>query len=145
MKEFKEYLSSGIVKKQSTNKQRALSIIEGVERTDLFLSTTLKSIPREKWYSNFIVDQCYDILLESIRAIMFLDGFNSGTSHEAEISYLRALPFSEKEIRFLDEIRYCRNGIKYYGTHLPLDYALKVLSFKESVYPTLKKIARGKL
>ena len=33
--------------------------------------------------ANFIVDSCYDIILELVRAKMLLDGYNSGMSHEA--------------------------------------------------------------
>ena len=87
---------------------------------------------------NFIVEQGYDVIMELIRARMFIDGYNAGNSHEAEVSYLIILGFQESEVRFMDEIRYYRNGTKYYGTILDKNYADKVLEFMNKIYPRLK-------
>ena len=78
--------------------------------------------------------------MELIRAKMFIDGFNSKNSHEAEISYMEKIKFSEAEIRFMDELRYNRNGIKYYGRRFNKEYAEKALKFLQKVYPKLKNI-----
>jgi hypothetical protein len=86
---------------------------------------------------NFVVDYCYDIIMELLRAQMFIHGYNAGNSHEAEVSYTRLLGFSEAETRFLDDMRYFRNGTKYYGTLLDIDYAMKVLEFTNRLYPIL--------
>ena len=51
--------------------------------------------------ANFIVDSCYDIILELVRAKMLLDGYNSGMSHEAEVSYLQRIGCSEADVRFM--------------------------------------------
>ena len=77
LKNFKEFLNQGIVKKQSPNKKRA------------------------------------------------------------EVSYMKELEFSENEVRFMNEVRYFRNGIKYYGKIFTKEYADQVVEF-------LKKI-EGKL
>ena len=88
--------------------------------------------------ANFIVDYCYDIIMEHMRAKMFIDGYNAGNSHEAEVSYMIILGFSESDTRFMDELRYFRNGIKYYGTILDNEYAKKVLQFMNRLYPKIK-------
>ena len=98
MKKFEEFISIGIVKKQTPNKQRALSLIKEVEEKKQFFGVTLQRIPPEEMHSNFIVDSCYDILMELIRAKMFIDGYNAGNSHEAEVSYMVNLGFSESVI-----------------------------------------------
>ena len=83
---------------------------------------------------NVIVDQCYDILIELIRAKLFLDGYNSKSSHEAEVSYMKIIGFGEAETKQMDELRYYRNGTKYYGTMLNLEYAEKTIEFMNSLY-----------
>ena len=137
LRKFEEFLSSGIVKRQTPNRQRALSLIKEAEEKKNFLSVSLKNIPKEQMNANFVVDYCYDILMELIRAKMFEDGYNAGNSHEAEVSYLENLGFPEPDIRFMNEIRYYRNGTKYYGTILEKDYAEKVLGFMDKIYPKI--------
>ena len=139
MKRFEEFLHNGIIQKQSPNVQRSLSLIKEAEEKKQFLIVSLKNIPAEQMNANFMVDYCYDILMELIRAKMFLDGFNAGNSHEAEVSYLRNLGFSEVQVLFMNELRYYRNGTKYYGTILNNNYAQKVLEFMNKLYPLLKE------
>jgi hypothetical protein len=76
--------------------------------------------------------------MEILRAKMFLEGYNASGSHEAEISYLSVLGFSEADLVFMDEIRYYRNGIKYYGTILDNRYAEKVYTFMNKNYAKIK-------
>ena len=105
LKKFEEFISAGIVKKQSPNKQRALSLIKESQEKRQFLDVAMQKIPTDKINSNFIVDSCYDILMEVIRAKMISDGYNAGNSHEAEVSYMGNLGFSESDMRFMNEIR----------------------------------------
>ena len=79
-----------------------------------------------------------------IRAKLYLEGYSSSGqgAHEAEVSYLRILKLSEKEVKFIDQIRYFRNGISYYGTSLDAEYAEKVTEFTIKIYPKLKKIIK---
>jgi hypothetical protein len=139
-RKFEEFLSKGIVKKQTPNKQRALSLIKEAEDNEAFLKISLQVIPSEKMRASFVVNACYDIIMELIRAKIFIDGYNVGNSHEVEISYLRNLGFSEAEVIFMDELRYYRNGTKYYGTQLDKEYADKVLEFMNKIIPRLRKL-----
>ena len=79
--------------------------------------------------ANSIIKDCYDIIMERIRAKLLLEGYSSSGSyaHEAEISYLKKLEFLDSEISFLNELRYFRNSITYYGKLLDTEYARKVL------------------
>lgn len=142
LRKFEEFVKSGLVKKQTPNNERAKSLVKESIGKYKFLQTAIKNIPNEQMNFNFIVESSYDILLELIRAKMFIDGFNSKNSHEAEISYMEKIGFSEAEIRFVDELRYNRNGIKYYGRNFDKEYAEKVLKFLEKIHPRLKEIAR---
>lgn len=141
-RKFEEFIKSGIVKIQAPNRQRSLALAKEAEEKKSFLGVSIKSIPHERMNANFIVDYCYDIIMELIRAKMFIDGYNAGNSHEAEVSYLEKFGFSEAEVRFMNEIRYYRNGTKYYGTMLDSDYASEVLSFLEKIYPRLKNLLK---
>jgi hypothetical protein len=78
--------------------------------------------------------------MELIRAKMFLDGYNTSSSHEAEVSYMKILEFKDSDIKHMDELRYYRNGTKYYGTILNLEYAQKTIEFMNRIYPALIKL-----
>ncbi len=135
---FEEYLSNGSVKKVLSNKARAESLFKEAESKKEFMDLVIIKISLEKTNPNFIIESSYDIIIEMIRAKMLIAGFNSEKSHEAEVSYMRKLNFEEKEIIFMDELRYYRNGIKYYGKIFDLEYAKKVLDFLNKTYPLLK-------
>jgi hypothetical protein len=80
--------------------------------------------------------------MELVRAKMFLDGYNAGNSHEAEVSYMTIIGFSETDAKYMDEIRYYRNGTKYYGTMLNNEYTENVIKFLNKIYPKLIKILK---
>jgi len=136
---FDEFLKDGIVKKQSPNKYRAVSLVQEAKQKKRFLESTLKNIPSHEMNANFIIDISYDIILQLLRAKMFLVGYNSFNSHEAEVSYMRILGFFESDIVLVDELRYYRNGIKYYGKQFDMEYANKVLQFLEKISQKLKE------
>ena len=79
--------------------------------------------------------------MELIRAKMLLEGYNASGqgAHEAEVSYLRVLGFSEKDVQFADQMRFFRNGMLYYGKILDKEYAEKVVDFVKQTYPKLIK------
>ncbi|MGV8171683.1 MAG: hypothetical protein ACP5OA_03250 [Candidatus Woesearchaeota archaeon] len=141
MREFKEFLRLGAVKKQKAEINRSRSLVEESIKKKEFLELTIKTIPKDKWNPNVISEQCYDILMELIRAKMFIDGYNSN-SHEAEVAYMKIIGFSEADVKYMDELRYYRNGTKYYGTALNLEYAEKTVEFLNKTYPKLLKIVR---
>ena len=142
MKTFEEFTAKGTVRKQTPNPERARALVNEAENKKEFLEIAMKNIPVEQVSPNFVVESCYDILLELIRAKMFIDGFNSGNSHEAEVSYARLLGIDEDDVRFMDELRYFRNGIKYYGRSLDKEYADKTLNFLQRIYPLIKAKVR---
>lgn len=100
------------------------------------LNQILDKIGVNELNAHEIIEYGYDILVYLIRAKLYEDGFSSTGegSHEAEVSYLRNLGFSENEVTFMNNLRYFRNGIKYYGKVLDSDYAKKVLTFLNKIY-----------
>jgi len=139
-KEFDYYVKKGIIRKSSQDKPRAEFLIKESEVSLEGLKERVKIIGINDKNANSIIKDCYDIMLELIRAKLLLEGYSSSGSyaHEAEISYLKKLGFSESEISFLNELRYFRNSVTYYGKILDKEYAGKVLQFLNKIYPKLK-------
>jgi len=142
MKEFEHFLKKGIVKKISIDKLRAESLIEEADRKFNQLKRILTKIGVDNENANDIVEISYDLLLGLIRAKMFLEGFSASGfgAHEAEVSFLYKLEFTEKEIEFIQKLRFFRNGIMYYGKKFDKEYAEKVISFMEEIYLKLKRV-----
>lgn len=139
MRAFSDFVNEGIIKKQSPDTRRAENLRKQSARTYDFLIDIIKNgITNEN--ANSIITICYDVLLESIRARMLEKGYNSSGAgaHEAEISYLKLLNFSDIEIHFADQLRFFRNRITYYGKELDKEYAEKVVEFTKRIYPKLK-------
>ena len=139
---FEEFIKEGIVKRIAINKERARSLTKESERKMNSLNEQLDKIGVKDENANDYVEYCYDIISYLIRAKLYLEGYNASGqgAHEAEISYLRVLEFTEKEIQFADQMRYFRNGILYYGTALDKEYAEKIIDFTKRICPKLKKI-----
>lgn len=150
MKEFKEFLIEGVVKKQYPDKQRAKDLIGEADRKFKVLRRTVEKAEFDDENSNDIVEDCHDVILGLIRARMLLNGFSASGqgAHEAEVSFLGELNFTEQEIEFVNKLRYFRNGILYYGKRFDKEYAKKALDFldgfKEKIKPFLI-IIRGPL
>ncbi len=139
MKEFEEFIKSNIVKKQSPNKSMAKDLLEESDRKYKSLQSILNKIGLSDENANDIIEYCYDILISLIRSKLYLEGFKS-SNHEAEISYLVKIGFSETDARTLDELRQFRNKIKYYGKKFKKDYAEKILNFLEKNQKKLKEL-----
>jgi len=136
LKPFEEFLKEGVIKKVAINRERAKSLVLGAERKMSSLKEYLEKIGIKDENANDYVEYCYNILMNLIRAKLLLDGYSSSGnySHEAEISYLRKLEFKEIEVQFMNEMRYLRNSILYYGQFLDKEYAEKVIDFLNKNY-----------
>lgn len=142
LKLFEEYLSEGVARRVTINKERAKSLLVEAERKMNSLKKRLEKLGVANEDANDYVEYCYDIIMHLVRAKMLLDGYNASGfgAHEAEVAYLGVLGFSERDVQFADQMRYFRNGILYYGTCLDKEYAEKVIEFTKKVYPKLKEM-----
>ena len=138
---FEEYLNKGIVKRKSPEKPRAEFLFNEAKRSKLALEKRLQKEKIEDLNSNSIIKDAYDIVMSFIRAKMLIKGYSASGlfAHEAEVSYLRELGFKENGVQFLNQLRYYRNGILYYGKILDKEYADKVIAFLNNVYPKLSQ------
>jgi len=142
LKLFEEFIEEGIAKKAGADHERAKSLILESERKFRSLKRNLEKVGIDDDNANDYVEYCYDILLFLIRAKLYLDGYScSGISaHEAEVSYTRNLSFEEPAVQFLDQLRYFRNGILYYGKRFDKEYAEKVIAFTKKNYAKIKQM-----
>ncbi len=139
---FEEYINSKIILKRSPDLLRAKSLTDEAKQRKKYADSVAEKIGINNENANYIIESCYDILMELIRAKLLLAGyFSSGeAAHEAEISYLRNLKFKDNDIRFLNDLRFFRNGILYYGKKFDKEYAEKVVSFMKENYEKLLKL-----
>lgn len=141
MKKFKEFLKERVVRRQYPDEPRAENLIKESNRKFKNLKRTIEEIGIDDENSNDIVEDCHDTILGIIRAKMLLKGFGASGkgAHEAEVSFLNELNFTEQEIEFVNKLRYFRNGILYYGKRFDKEYAKKVFDFlnifKEKLNP----------
>ena len=140
VKFFEEFIDDGVIKKVSVDKERAKSLILESERKMKSLNENIDKIGIKDDNANDYVEYCYDILMFLIRARLYSLGYSSRGqgAHEAEVSFARNMGFGETEVQFLNQLRYFRNGILYYGTRLDKEYAEKVLDFTKINYLKLK-------
>ena len=143
-KEFEYYLQRGIIRKSTSDKPRAKFLIEESETSLEGLRERIKIIGINDKNANSIIKDRYDVIMELIRAKLLLEGYSSSGNfaHEAEISSLKNLGFPDGEVSFLNELRYFRNSITYYGKLLDKEYAEKVYAFLNKIIIKLKKIIK---
>src|SRR3989344_3402848 len=142
LKTFEEFLSEGIAGKRTADKARAESLVSEAKERKKFLDELSAKIKVSDENANYFIENCYDALIELIRAKLLKDGYKSSGegAHEAEVSYLRKLGFEEKDVLFMNDLRYFRNGILYYGKSFDSDYADKALEFLKKNFDRLLKI-----
>ena len=130
-KEFDYYLKRRIIKKMAPDKSRAEFLHKEAEMSLKGLKKRVDVMKIDNFNANSIIKDCYDIIMELIRSKLLLAGFSGYGSfaHEGEIAYIEKLDFTENQIYFLNELRYFRNSINYYGKIFDKEYAEKVYSF----------------
>jgi hypothetical protein len=135
IKEFEEYIEEGIVKRISPDIQRAESLILETNKKFHFLNKMINSFGIKDINSNEYIEYCYNIIMFLIRAEMFKKGFSSSGkgAHEAEVAFSRKIGLTEYEIQLLDQLRYFRNGILYYGKQFDKEYAEKIINFTKEI------------
>jgi len=136
LKKFTEYVEEGVVKKQFPDKSRAENLAEESKRKFNSLNRIKSKVGIDDENANDIIENCYDTIIGLIRAKMLLRGFSSlgAGAHEAEVAFLKELKMNEKDVQFINQLRYFRNGILYYGKRFDKDYAEKVFNFLRRIF-----------
>jgi len=141
IRRFEEYLKEMVVKKIDVDSERAINLILDSKMKLRFLEKQIETSGLIDDFANEYILLCYDSLMLVIRAKMLQQGYNASGlgAHEAEVSYLQILGFDMNDINFLDQIRYIRNGMLYYGKKLDGEYAEKVIEFTKKTYSKLSE------
>ncbi len=141
LKDFDEFLKSNIIRKRAPDIPRARSLIREAQKRREFLTEIFDKISISDKNANYFIENSYDILIELIRAKFISDGFYASGegAHEAEVAYMSCMGFPENDVRFMNDLRYFRNGIKYYGKNFDKNYAEKIIEFLNKIYPQLTK------
>ncbi len=140
LRTFEEFLQDGTVAKASPNMPRARSLAVEAGRRKRFLHEMLSKIGMSDDNANYFIESSYDIVISLLRAKMLAAGYiSSGKgAHEAEVSFMRKLSFAEIDVRFMNDLRYYRNGILYYGERFDARYGKKAVDFMERMFPRLE-------
>ncbi|MBI4154301.1 hypothetical protein HY501_03115 [Candidatus Woesearchaeota archaeon] len=140
IKPFEEFIRDGTARKINIDRERAKSLVLEAERKFKSLEETIKKMGVSDANANDYIEYCYNIAMFLVRARMFGTGYASSGqgAHEAEVSFARKLGFNEAQVQFLDQLRYFRNGILYYGKRFDREYAEKVIDFTRKTYGKLR-------
>ena len=143
-KPFDEYVNKRIMRKISSDKPRASFLINVSDLAFEGLKERVEKMGINAKNANSIIKDSYDIIMEIVRARLLLDGYSASGehAHEAEVSYLKKLGFSDNEVSFLNELRYFRNSVTYYGKILDKEYAEKVVKFLKENHSKIRKIVK---
>ena len=139
LKKFEEFIKEGTITKGRIDMQRAKNLLLESKRKMNSLAINLKKVGIKNENANDYIEYCYDILMLLLRSKLYAYGYfsNGQSAHEAVVSFAREIGFSEEKVKFLNELRYIRNGILYYGKQLDTEYAKKVVNFLKSNYSQL--------
>lgn len=137
---FSYYIKNGIVKKITPDNSRANFLISESEKSFLGLKNRVEKMGFDEFNANSIVKDIQDIILERVREEMLSRGYSSSGNfaHEAEVSFLSEMDFSENETIFINNLRKARNGINYYGNVFDSKYAKDCFEFLLKIKNKLK-------
>ncbi len=140
LKQFNEYIKEGKARKNTPDNERAKNLIIESKRKQASMKEQIEKIGVKDDNANDYVEYCYDIILYLIRAKMYKQGYSASGegAHEAEVSFMRTLNIEEKDVQFMNQLRYYRNGILYYGTVMDKEYAEKTIQYTEKITKKLK-------
>ena len=142
--DFDYYLKRGIVRKKQPNFSRAEFLLKEAGKSLIGLNERINKIGINEFNSNSIIKDAHDILIQSVRAEMLLDGLEASGNfaHEAEIAYMKKLNISNADIIQANEIRQARNGINYYGKIFDVEYAKKTVRLMKNILKGLSGLRR---
>lgn len=139
VKNFEEFIEEGIVRRITPDKQRAQDLALEAVRKYALLKRMLKLMKVDDENANDYIESCYNIIMLLIRKSMLNEGYSSSGqgAHEAEVAFCRIMDLNESQIILLDQLRYFRNGILYYGKRFDAEYANKIIGFTNQIFRKL--------
>lgn len=98
----------------------------------------IEILPKDKTYK--IIEEYYEIILELMTVIMYLDGCKS-LSHVKVLEYVSQKydVFSDNQIQIIDTLRKFRHGIVYYGKKVSEEY---LINHKDEIVKIIKSLTQ---
>jgi len=142
LRPFTSYLDEGVIKRVTPDPERAASLRKESRRKLKTLTTNLRLVGITAENANDYAEYCYDLLMLSVRALLYEHGYvaRGAGAHEAEVAALTNFGIADDDIRFLNQLRYFRNGMLYYGTTIDEQYARQVITFTKRLAQALKEV-----
>jgi hypothetical protein len=112
IKDFEEYIAEGIVSKKTADHSRSKNCLNEAKNTEEFIQEIVQKIGINNKNANTLIKLIYDVIMEKIRSKMILEGYfaQGKGAHEAEVSYLKKLQFSQRDIEFTDQLNSLRKS-----------------------------------
>jgi len=137
MKDFKECLEEGLIKR---NKEAPKRVSKSIEIAERFFESAKRNFEIEEY--EMAVMGAYNSLFHSSRALLFHKGYVE-RSHFCLLVAIRTL-YKDKSIRefidTMDKIRISRHQIQYSGEFANKEEAEFVLEFSEEFLKLVKRI-----
>ncbi len=138
MRPFEYFLKHGDAKKTSKDLELAKSLIKDMNgRIEKSLLLDPQKFPK------IIFENIYDALRDFCDAILASEGFKS-YSHQASISYLSNKGLDFPTLNEFDQLRYKRNGSKYYGEPILKKDATRIKEFYLRIKKKINNIIKEK-
>lgn len=135
---FKECLSKGMIRKDTSAPQR---VQKSIEIADRFLYSTKKNIEIEEFEMAELAS--YNSIFHSARSLLFNEGYTE-RSHICVIVALKKLYNKNQTLINLlstfDRIRISRHNVQYGGLLIDIEEAEFVFNFAKQFLETAKKI-----
>lgn len=139
---FKECLSKGLIRKDSSAPER---VQKSIEIADRFSSSAKKNIEIEELEMSELAS--YNSIFHSARSLLFSKGYTE-RSHICVIIALKELYNKNQTLANLlntfDKIRISRHNIQYGGALIDIEEANFVFNFAKQFLETTKKIINTK-
>ncbi len=147
LRDFKEYVRSRVVETRPTNTERVHSLEAESAHRAAYVDSVCKNLGINESTANYIIESCYDTLIALARARLIEANYyaRGEGAHEAEVAFLRTIDVPESDINFLNELRYRRNRILYYGDRYDTVYAHQCQEKLQELRSKLLYTTPGKL
>ncbi len=96
----------------------------------------IEILPKDKTYK--IIEEYYEIILELMTVIMYLDGYKT-LSHIKVLEYVSKKydVLSNNQVQIIDTLRKFRHGIVYYGKKVSNEY---LINYQEEITKIVKSL-----
>ncbi len=135
MNDWEKSIEDGKVLKISPNQERAKSLIT----SSLKLLKIIEKLKLNKENGFFILTNYYDIVLESLHALLYKKGYQA-LDHLSIGYYIKDVLNNQEFFNIFDKYRKTRNKILYYGRNIDFETAKQGIKDLKRLYQFVKNL-----